>query len=241
MLTVEVSPDRENSLEPVMITIPEGWFMMGSASGPENEQPVHSVWVDRFLIGCYTITNAQFQRFVSDTSRPGPAGWNDPAFSHPLQPVTSVSWFDARAYCDWLSALAGGVYRLPTEAEWERAARGGLPGKLHTWGDEPPESQPHYFELWRSGPEQVGVRPPNGFGLFDMSENVHEWCSDWYDPDYYGVSPDRNPTGPSSGSRRSSRGGSWRHQIKITRVAARSSIPPDFRYADYGFRTVKEA
>ncbi len=135
-----------------------------------------------------------------------------------------------------MAARTGKAYRLPTEAEWERAARGGVEGKLYTWGDEPPEGQPHYDQLWLTGPELVGRRPPNGFGLYDISENVHEWCADWYDEHYYERSPARNPQGPVTGARRSSRGGSWRHQIKITRVAARSSIPPEYKYSDYGFR-----
>src|SRR4029453_7450563 len=93
-----------------------------------------------------------------------------------------------------------------------------------------------YAGLWQAGPERVGQREPNGFGLHDISENVHEWCADWYDARYYADSPGETPPGPPAGSRRSSRGGSWRHQIKMTRVAARSSLPPSFRYSDYGFR-----
>src|SRR5206468_2756055 len=89
---------------------------------------------------------------------------------------------------------------------------------------------------WKSGPEPVARYAPNAYGLYDMSENVHEWCSDWYAADYYGRSPERNPKGPETGERKSSRGGSWRHHIKVTRCAARSSIPPNFQYADYGFR-----
>jgi formylglycine-generating enzyme required for sulfatase activity len=120
--------------------------------------------------------------------------------------------------------------------EWECAARGGLEGKRYPWGDELPE----YATRSLSGPNPVGRRAPNGYGLHDMCENIHEWCSDWYAADYYSVSPDRNPQGPSAGSRRASRGGSWRHQITVSRCAARSSIPPEFQYADYGFRIVAQ-
>ena len=91
---------------------------------------------------------------------------------------------------------------------------------------------------WHEGPEPVGLGEPNGCGLFDMCQNVHEWCSDWYDPRYYAVSPPENPRGPDRGTRRASRGGAWRHHIKVSRCAARSSIPPEFRYSDYGFRPV---
>ncbi|HKY04293.1 MAG TPA: SUMF1/EgtB/PvdO family nonheme iron enzyme, partial [Blastocatellia bacterium] len=111
-----------------------------------------------------------------------------------------------------------------------------LEGRLYTWGDEPPDEQPRYSELWLAGPERVGLRPPNGYGIYDISENVHEWCADWYADDYYAVSPLENPQGPAVGARRASRGGSWRHRVKITRVAARSRLAPDFRYSDYGFR-----
>jgi formylglycine-generating enzyme required for sulfatase activity len=152
-----------------------------------------------------------------------------------------VSWFDAVDFCARLSRQWGFPVRLPTEAEWEFAARGGMEQKLYPWGDEPVASRPRYAERWKDGPEPVAQSAPNGYGLFDMCENVHEWCSDWYDPRYYAVSPETDPKGPASGTRRSSRGGAWRHQIKIARCAARSSIPPDFRYADYGFRIAADA
>ena len=223
-------------IEPDMIVIPASEFLMGCDAGAANERPVHRVWIDAFAIGRFAITNRLYQAFVETTGHQSPTAWNEARFSHADHPVTSLSWFDATAYCEWLSMKTSRPYRLPTEAEWERAARGGLEGKLYTWGDEPPQDQPDYSQRWLNGPERVGSRPPNGFGLYDISENVHEWCSDWYDEHYYLESPGRNPPGPSAGTRRASRGGSWRHQIKITRVAARSSIPPAFKYSDYGFR-----
>ena len=219
-----------------MVVIPAGEFLMGCDAGAKNERPVHRVFVDEFAIGCLAVTNRLYQFFIDDTGHRAPPGLSDPRFNDPDQPVTSVSWFDATAFCAWLSGNTGKVYHLPTEAEWERAARGGLDGKLYTWGDEMPQLQPDYPTLWLNGPERVGQRPANGFGLYDISENVHEWCSDWFDDSYYVASPARNPRGPATGERRASRGGSWRHQIKITRVAARSSIPPEFAYSDYGFR-----
>jgi formylglycine-generating enzyme required for sulfatase activity len=209
---------------------------MGSERGASNESPEHHVWVDSFALARTAISNRLYRLFLEETRREPPPGLLNERFNHPDQPVTSVSWFDATAYCKWLAEQTGRDYRLPTEAEWERAARGGLEGRLYTWGDDPPQDRPGYFESWLNGPERVGQRPPNGFGLYDISENVHEWCSDWYSEHYYSVSPEFNPQGPGSGTRRASRGGSWRHQIKITRVAARSSIPPEFQYSDYGFR-----
>jgi formylglycine-generating enzyme required for sulfatase activity len=229
-------PLRSMIVKPEMIVIRAGEFAMGCDNGAVGERPVHRVLVDEFAIGRLAVTNRLYQFFIEDAGYQDPAGWGDPGFNHPDQPVTSVSWYDAATYCEWLSGKTGELYRLPTEAEWERAARGGLEGKLYTWGNEAPHLQPNYPNLWLTGPERAGQRPPNGFGLQDISENVHEWCSDWYDERYYLDSPARNPEGPATGTRRASRGGSWRHQIKITRVAARSSIPPEFRYSDYGFR-----
>ena len=119
-------------------------------------------------------------------------------------------------------------------------ARKELEQKQFPWGDEPPQSLPNYSTRWQTGPERVAQYAPNAFGLYDIGDNVHEWCSDWYDPNYYATSPDRNPQGPEQSpmkpARKSSRGGSWRHHIKVARCSARSSIPAEFHYADYGFR-----
>jgi len=207
------------------------WFTMGSDEGDENERPIHRVWVDSFEIACCQVTNREYAVFVKATGHPPPPG-DDPKFNDPNQPVVAVSWFDAVRYCEWL----GRNTRLPTEAEWECASRGGAEGLRYPWGDDAPDYSTRALE----GPEPVGQRSPNGYGLYDMCENVHEWCSDWYGADYYSVSPDRNPRGPEFGSRRVSRGGSWRHQINVSRCAARSSIPPAFQYADYGFRIARD-
>ena len=223
-------------LEPALVRIPEGWFMMGSEVGQDNERPVHRIWIDAFLLGASQVTNEEYARFLSATGQPPPPLWTDANFNHPQQPVVAVSWFEATNYCEWLRQQTGRPYRLPSEAEWERAARGGVEGKLFPWGNEPPQSLPDYDRRWKNGPEPVAYYAPNGFGLYDICDNVHEWCSDWYQADYYAISPERNPRGPETGTRRASRGGSWRHHIKVSRCAARSSIPPDFHYADYGFR-----
>jgi len=224
------------AIEPALVRIPAGWFLMGSDSGQDNERPVHRVWVDGFELAACQVTNAEYACYRSATGAPAPPQWNDANFKHPQQPVVAVSWFEAVAYCEWLSRSTGRDYRLPTEAEWERAARGGVEGKHYPWGDDPPQGLPDYTTRWISGPECVGRYAPNALGLYDIGDNVHEWCSDWYDAGYYAVSPERDPQGPPEGTRRSSRGGSWRHHIKVARCAARSSIPPQFQYADYGFR-----
>lgn len=111
-------------------------------------------------------------------------------------------------------------------------------GALYTWGDEPPHAYAPYLDRWGGevkGPLPVGGAP-NEWGFYELGENVHEWCADWFQKDYYAGSPEKNPRGPATGERRASRGGSWRHHIKVSRCAARSSIPPHFQYADYGFR-----
>lgn len=234
MATPEIQ--RGESLVPVMRPVPEGWFVMGYDLGRDDERPAHRVWVDAFELAAFQTTNAEYARFVKATNCTAPQLWDDRNFNQPQQPVTAVSWFDATAYCEWLSRMTGKRFRLPTEAEWERAARGGVEGELYPWGSAEPQTLPNYAMRWKDGPETVGLYAPNPFGLYNLGDNVHEWCSDWYDPAYYAASPERNPPGPASGTRRASRGGSWRHHIKVTRTAARSSIPPEFKYADYGFR-----
>jgi formylglycine-generating enzyme len=232
--------ESATALEPSLVRIPEGWFLMGSDSGQDCERPVHLIWGDAFLFAATQVTNEEYGRMLQATSSQPPPFWSDPKFSHPRQPVAGVSWFEAARYCEWLSRESGRSYRLPTEAEWERAARGLLEQKNFPWGDDSPESLPDYATRWQTGPEPVARYAPNTFGLYDICDNVHEWCSDWYAADYYAVSPERNPQGPERSPmrppRKSSRGGSWRHHIKVARCSARSSIPPEFQYADYGFR-----
>ena len=222
---------------PEIVRIPEGYFLMGCDHGQANERPVHKIWIDSFGIGKLPVTNRVYAIFVEQTNRAPAPFSNDSKFSDPELPVVGVTWDEAVAYCEWLSDRTRKVFRLPTEAEWERAARGGREGELYPWGDQAPEQRPYAgFDPATGGPARVGVNEPNGFGLYDMSEGVHEWCSDYYDYNYYSYSSERNPPGAASGQRRASRGGSWRHQIKFSRCAARSSLPPSFRYSDYGFR-----
>ncbi len=228
--------------EPKCVYIPAGEFLMGCDEGRDEERPVHRVWVEAFEMGVFQVRNRDYAIFIESTGHPMPRYWNDPHFNHPDQPVTAVTWFEAVKYCEWLSGSTGRYYRLPTEAEWERAARGGREGYLYPWGDEAPESWREYAQRWVGevkGPLPVAQGTPNGFGLYDMCENVHEWCVDWFQKDYYAISPERNPRGPETGERRSSRGGAWRHHIKVSRCSARSSIPPVLEYADYGFRVAR--
>ncbi|MGA2345849.1 MAG: SUMF1/EgtB/PvdO family nonheme iron enzyme [Candidatus Sulfotelmatobacter sp.] len=227
-------------LEPTLVLIPAASFLMGSNSRQDCERPIHNVSIDAFRMAATQVTNAEYTRFLSATGAAPPPFWQDPNFDRPQQPVAGISWHEGARYCEWLAAQTARAYRLPTEAEWEFAARGGLEQKQFPWGDDPPQSLPDYAKRWQTGPEPVARYAPNAFGLYDICDNVHEWCSDWYDPNYYATAPDHNPRGPEQSPmkppRKSSRGGSWRHHIKAARCSARSSIPPEFQYADYGFR-----
>ena len=211
---------------------------MGSENRYRWESPRHRVWLGAFEIASTSVTRREYAQFLAETKHPEPAGWRDPMFQDDQQPVAGVSWFAALSYCEWLSKSLGESYRLPTEAEWEKACRGGLDAAEYAWGNEPPSSFEYFGGTWNS-PRPVCQWQPNGYGLFNMGENVHEWCMDWYSEDYYAESPDRNPVGPTDGTRRVSRGGSWRHQIKASRAAHRSSLPPHFGYTDYGFRVAQ--
>ena len=245
MTTVPANSESVMATLPALVRIPAAEFLMGSDSGQDCERPVHRVWVDSFNLAATQVTSAEYELFLRATGAPPPPFRHDPNFNHPQQAVAGVSWHEAARYCEWLSAQTTRLFRLPTEAEWELAARGGLDQKQFPWGDAPPQSLPDYAKRWQNGPEPVARYAPNGFGLYDIGDNVHEWCSDWYDPNYYSVSPERNPQGPEhcpvKPARKSSRGGSWRHHIKVARCSARSSIPPEFQYADYGFRVACSA
>ena len=253
-----------------MVLIPAGTFQMGSPTGDVDEVPVHTVELDAFYIDQHEVTNAEYQAFVAATGHPPPRGigytavyellkndyepWNDPGFNHPDQPVTTVTWFDATAYCEWVGK------RLPTEAEWEKAARGGLEGARYPWGDTEPDNTSANFAdsqtkfEWRSPDVNdgflftapVGTFPPNGYGLFDMAGNVWEWCADWYSPTYYSdvqgaESPPRNPTGPDTGERRVLRGGTWYRAVHTIRNAERVSDFPNSSLNVVGFRCAMDA
>jgi formylglycine-generating enzyme len=221
-----------------LLTIPGGTFWMGNAQGQYDELPVHQVTVAGFRLARYTVTNREYARYLADRRAEAPRFWNDDRFNQPDQPVVGVSWYEAVAYCEWLTEQTGDVCRLPTEAEHEWAAMGGFAQARYPWGDE----LPPLVGNWAPGsagqdrPVLVSAEQPNGYGLCHICDNVHEWCSDWWDPEYYAVSPSQNPQGPATGTRRASRGGAWRHHYKFSRCAARSSLDPSYRYNDYGFR-----
>lgn len=222
------------------ITVPGGTFWMGG--GPrENENPRHRVRLGPFRLARTQVTREDYRRFLDATHHPAPPFWDEPAFNDPRLPAVGPSWDDAQAFCAWLSGELGFAVRLPTEAEWEHAAKAGRE-VVWPWGDEPPESLPDYDRRWRTGPEPVDAYPSlHPLGFLGLGENVHEWCLDWYDARYYEVSPEEDPRGPERGTRRASRGGSWRHDVKASRCAARSAIAPGLRYSDYGFRLAADS
>ena len=227
------------TLLPAMAHVPGGTFLMGRANSRPDERPVHEVTVRAFRAAVSPVTNCEYARFVDATGAPAPPFQHEERFAGPDQPAVGISWFDAVAYCEWLCGMTGTPFRLPTEAEREFAAPGGLPG-----GDWPWSGSRHPCADVIDAFDRPHVPMPtcaNGYGLRCMAENVHEWCSDWYSATYYAVSPRESPAGPSEGTRRASRGGSWRHREKVTRINARSSIPPEFRYSDYGFRVYADA
>ncbi len=198
-ITILLTPIEADNVP--MVQIPGGEFLMGSNAGDVDEEPVHTVHLDAFFMDIHEVTNAQYQQFMEATKHPPPKFWDDSRFNAPDQPVVGVSWYDAAAYAQWAGK------RLPTEAEWEYAARGGLIGKRYPWGDDPPDgSQCNFADRntnfpWsdprsddgHTGTAPVRTYPPNRYGLHDMAGNVWEWCMDKYDPEFYVKSPANNP------------------------------------------------
>jgi formylglycine-generating enzyme required for sulfatase activity len=248
--------DEKNSVE--MVLIPAGEFEMGSEDGDGDESPVHTVYLDTYWIDKYEVTNSQYAAFLNamGNQEEGGVTWLDDDdkyvgihrsgeiwsadSGYDDHPVVEVSWHGATAYCEWV----GG--RLPTEAEWEKAARGGLEGQTYPWGD----AIPTCLQGTENGAQsaectaqlvEVGSFTPNGYGLFDMVGNVKEWVADWYDDTYYSSSPSVNPVGPSSGTYRVLRGGSWYSYRRDLKVFGRENGYPNYTFHDGGFRCAMES
>jgi len=244
---------------------------MGAADADEDERPVHRVYVSEFFIGRFAVTNDEYARFVRATGHPAPSlhglplvatGGRDVVFKelaapyiwehgepppgHANHPVVLVRLDDAMAYCRWLSGAMGRVARLPTEAEWEKAARGGVEGLRYPWGDDIDASRCNFLAeasaKRQCGTRSVGTYPPNGFSLCDVVGNVWEWVSDWYGSDYYSSSETTDPRGPEGGNMRIVRGGSWvNDEAGMLRCAYRHQVPSDTYAYSIGFRIVCDA
>jgi formylglycine-generating enzyme required for sulfatase activity len=226
-------PRSEDAAE--MVRVPAGEFWMGSDDGIDREKPRHRVYLDAYAIDKYEMTNALYKRFMDATSRAAPLYWNDAKWNGTTQPVVGVSWHDADAYCKWAGK------RLPTEAEWEKAARG-TDGRKYPWGDQWDASRANSDESKLGKTVPVGSYPSgiSPYGAHDMAGNVWEWVVDWFDENYYKKTPERNPPGPPSGERRVLRGGSWNGTAIGLRAALRSFNSPDRpSYLFIGFRCAR--
>jgi formylglycine-generating enzyme required for sulfatase activity len=216
----------------VMITSPGGAFTVGSPSGEgdPDEHPAHRVMLDDFWIGKTEVTFDQYDAFCRDTGR---TMADDGGFGRGDQPVINVSWNDATAYCKWLSRKTGMLFRLPSESEWEKAAKGFFP-----WGSAKPDQRLANFGNLVGHPVAVGSYPGGAsvYGVHDLAGNVWEWTADWYSPSAYRDAEEENPTGPDSGTERCVRGGSWRDGAGLIRSANRSPEKPASRLNVLGFR-----
>nr|VFJ57168.1 MAG: Formylglycine-generating enzyme, required for sulfatase activity, contains SUMF1/FGE domain [Candidatus Kentron sp. FW] len=211
------------------VWVPGGCFQMGSNDGRSDEKPVHRVCVKGFQIGRTEVTQRQWRAVMGD---------NPSEFKGDDRPVEKVTWNDAQEFMKKLSARSSGSYRLPTEAEWEYACRSGGKDEKYCGGNNP-DRVAWYGENWDGGHHPVGRKSANGLGLYDMSGNVYEWVQDWHGSDYYANSPRDNPRGPSSGTSRVVRGGSWRSIADYVRAAFRYGNGPGSRNDILGFRCVR--
>lgn len=229
----KVAAKGERSSTEGMVYVEGGWFEMGSNDGDSDEKAVHRVYVGSFHMDKTEVTVASYRRFAGATGRSMPSapswGWHDD------HPVVNVSWDDAVAFAKWAGK------RLPTEAEWEFAARGGTWTKGYKFsGSNSIADVAWYDSNSRSKTHPVGQKQPNEFGLSDMSGNVWEWCSDWYDENYYKSSSERDPKGPANGIFRVLRGGSWYGFEYFSRVANRNTSNPRGRDINFGFRCARD-
>jgi len=241
---------------------------MGAADAEADERPVHRVHVSEFLIGRFPVTQEDYARFVRETGHPAPAirelpliaigdraeafealaapyVWSggEPPAGRGTHPIVLVHYDDALAYCAWMSNVLARRVRLPTEAEWEKAARGGVDGQRYPWGQEIDPSHGNFLAdsamKHQRGTRPTGTYPPNAYGLYDVIGNVWEWVSDWYAADYYGRGDMRDPRGPDTGTMRIVRGGSWVNEdVSMLRCGYRHQVPPDTYAYSIGFRIV---
>jgi len=252
-----------SNVMPQMVHVEGGEFIMGDNNGTKDEQPAHKVTVTCFYFGKYEVTNMDFKRFVdatgykTDAEQPDsvnfkhglpPRGANNGTWrvdskglpfpaSDSMKPVGNISWNDAVAYLNWLSKETGKQFRLPTEAEWAYAARGGNKSKGYWFaGGNNADEVAWYVKNSGYKSHNIGQKMPNELGIHDLSGNNKEWCSDWFGDTYYKVSPAADPKGPDHGKNRVMRGGSWGSDEKWLRISYRSEAYPYNSALDFGFR-----
>ena len=258
LLVFWVTEIKAQVLEPDMEYVEGSTFVMGIKDGDDDEIPTHKVNVSSYYIGKYEVTVKQYRQFCDMTDRDFPAAppknrdartgedwyyehenvkswiWNED------WPIVNVSWNDAVAYCEWLSDYTGRKYRLPTEAEWEYAARGGKKSKNYEYSGSNTIEDVAWFDETtnESGLKPVGSKKANEINIHDMSGNAWEWCSDFYSGTYYAKSPQKNPKGPEKGLFRVIRGGSWYYYDYMSRVYTRDGPRATEKNWNYGFRVV---
>ena len=236
-----------------MVLIPQGAFEMGSQRslrelnpvsifqadrhmlGPED--PAHEVILDAYYIDTYEVSNADYKKYIEATGlKTVPRYWEDPNFNQPGQPVVGITWKEARAFCQWQGK------QLPTEAQWEKAARGKRPVK-YPWGNEKPDKTRVNFNDHVGKTTPVGSYPTgkSDYGVFDLSGNVAEWVRDWHFPEYYLFSPKENPPGPDKGHYKIIRGGNWKNNAEDVNLTYRNATIPKARSKTVGFRCVADA
>jgi formylglycine-generating enzyme required for sulfatase activity len=225
-----------------MAFVPAGEFTMGGLGYDLDEQPVHSVYLDAYWMDLAEVTNAQYAMCVAAGVCAEPLfpflGERPEYYGNPVYadyPVVFLSWDDATTYCQWMGK------RLPSEAEWEKAARG-ADARTYPWGNEAPDDTLANYDASGVGnTTEAGAYPAGAspYGIFDLAGNVWEWVADWYAADYYAVSPAANPTGPGIGDRKVLRGGSFDLNDWTLRTANRFKMPPEHESANIGFRCVR--
>ena len=239
--TTAQHPGAQASPNKAYVRIEPGTFQMGVTPGDTepypDEKPRHPVRITKgFWIGATPVTVADYKRFVGQRQqfKLPPAPDFNPDWSKPDHPIVRITWDEAKAYCEWDAG------RLPTEAEWEYAARGGKDGLKYPWGNDITPDNANYSGSKWHGTSPVRSYPPNAWGLYDMAGNVWQWAADWYDKDYYASSPSDDPRGPQSGTLRVLRGGSFLYIARYLRASNRSGVAPGGRDFNIGFRCVRE-
>jgi formylglycine-generating enzyme required for sulfatase activity len=222
-----------------MVLIPAGEFTMGSDKGDDDEQPIHRVFLDSFYLDKFEVTNGRFAKFVEAIQSEPPWGFKDKETPvvHADQPVRWVNWMDAMGYCLWVGK------RLPTEAEWEKAARG-TDGRAYPWGNDSPTPAHAVFGL-KEGADTVSAignrdKGKSPYGVHDMAGNLYEWTTDWYDEQFYSKNPAINPRGPVEGSAKVQRGGSYTNTPYRLRSTFRTKGDPTEHDPNVGFRCAQD-